>query len=149
MAQQVILWEPIAPFWIPRYPFEYDSEDWLCWVLSWVEDNPGVWTARLCRAINGLPETEASIIHCGLCDGYSNPRKRRRAARLAATPTLPGLDPPLQLHPPCPTISLRRLQYLLRKLRDDCLMIYSEEGATIPDPRNHRGWDLATKWFST
>jgi len=115
-------------------------------VLSHVEDNPGLWTARLCRLINGLPETESSIIHCGLCSDYANPRKRALAAQYAACPTLPGLEPQYQLHPPCSTIRLKQLQNMLYKLRDQCLMVLSERGQ-IPDTRNARGWDMATKWY--
>lgn len=119
-----------------------------CNVLSYVEDHPGIWTARLCRLISGLPETEESIIHCGLCAEYANPRKRRRAAQ--CPPTLPGWPAAIggayQLHPPCGPIGLRRLQGMLYKLRDDCLMICSER-SRIPDSRNHRGWDIATRWY--
>jgi hypothetical protein len=61
-------------------------EDMLLWVLGWVEDYPGCWTARLCRLINGLPETEQSVIYCGLCSEYASPRKRVRAERYAAMP---------------------------------------------------------------
>ena len=108
-----------------------------CIVLSYVENNPGIWTARPCRSINGLPETESSVIHCGLCADYANPRKRERAAQYAAAkkqlfekaqnpglwavsckmknaagvlgahPALPGLSPQYQLHPPCGAIRLR------------------------------------------
>jgi hypothetical protein len=118
-------------------------------VLVRVENNPGIWTARLCRLINGIEETEAGVIYCGLCQCYANPRKRERARRLASAPTLPGFSPPYQLHPPCPFISLRQLQGILRKLRDECLMVLSEELAPIPDSRNHRGWDFATRWWPT
>jgi hypothetical protein len=115
-------------------------------VLSRVEDNPGLWTARLCRKINGLPETEASVIHCGLCSDYANPRKRERAKQYAQRPTLPGFEPLYQLHPPCTTIPLKQLQHMLYKLRDDCLMVYSERDR-IPDSRNYRGWDMGTRWY--
>ena len=130
------------------------TPDWIyeqlvMWVLTWVEDNPGIWTARLCRLINDVPETERGVIYCGLCSQYANPRKRARAARYAAIPTLPGMDPPYQLHPPCPTIRLRQLQAILRKLCDECIMITRERGAVIPDSRNHRGWDYATRWYPT
>jgi len=118
-----------------------------CIVLSAVEDNPGAWTAQLCRYLNGLPEDESSVIHCGLCSDYANPRKRERAAQYAALPTLPGLPAPYQLHPPCRVIRLRQLQDILKKLRDQCLMISSEEGSEIPDSRNWRGWDFGTRWY--
>jgi hypothetical protein len=127
---------------------------------QWVYDNftivamnevfasPGIWTARLCRTLNELPETEESIIHCGLCSDYANPRKRERARRLARQPTLPGwpLGRPYQLHEPCRPFNLKRLQGILRKLRDVALMVRSERDR-IPDTRNIRGWDWATRWY--
>ncbi|MEA3339467.1 MAG: hypothetical protein U9R15_05820 [Chloroflexota bacterium] len=126
---------------------QWDYDNLTLRVLSYVETYPGLWTARLCRLINDLPENERSVIHCGLCSDYANPRKRKRAAQYAAHPTLPGFSPQYQLHPPCFTISLRQLQGILRKLRDQCLMVLSEEQSRIPDSRNGRGWDLATRWY--
>lgn len=128
---------------------KWTYEELVIWVLSYVESNPGIWTAKLCRLINDLPETEQSVIHCGYCSQYANPRKRERAAKFAAIPTLPGLEPPHQLHGPCLTMPLRRLQGILYKLQDVCLMIVSDRMAVIPDTRNHRGWDFATRWWPT
>ena len=110
--------------------------------------SPGIWTARLCRTLNGLSETEDSIIHCGLCSDYANPRKRERARRLARQPTLPGWTRgrPYQLHPPCSFVGLKQLQGMLYKLRDVALMLHSER-ARIPDSRNYRGWDVGTRWY--
>jgi len=124
-------------------------DDLTCWVLCYVERHPGIWTAKLCRLLNGIPETEQGVIYCGLCSQYANPRKRARAEKYATIPTLPGMNPPYQLHPPCSTMRLRQLQAILRKLRDQCHMIISKQDAIIPDSRNHRGWDYATRWYPT
>jgi hypothetical protein len=114
-------------------------------VLNAVFAAPGIWTARLCRQLNGRPETEASVIYCGLCRQYANQRKRKRAAALPTQP-LPGFPASYRLHPPCRRIALRRLQYVLHVLEDETLMIYGQRRARIPDHRNHRGWDYATRW---
>lgn len=124
-------------------------EDLVCWVLSWVEAEPGTWTARLCRAMNGLPETPQSVAWCGLCADYANPRKRARAARLG--PLLPGFDEgAYTLHSACGRMQFRLLRSLLRSLLatlERATMITGEQGAVIPDSRNHRGWDFATRWW--
>ncbi|MBN1180502.1 MAG: hypothetical protein JXD18_14935 [Anaerolineae bacterium] len=123
----------------------YIREELLAWALSCVEDEPGIWTAALCRAMNGLPETEESVIWCGLCTEYANPRKRARAAR--KPPLLPGFDEGAhQLHGPCPRMQLRLLRSLLATL-EQATMVRGEQGAVIPDRRNHRGWDYATRWY--
>ena len=120
-------------------------EDMVCWVLCRVEDEPGIWTARLCRAMNGLPETPQSVAYCGLCADYANPRKRARAARLG--PLLPGFDEgAYQLHSSCSRMQLRFLRSLLTTL-ERATMVVSEPGAVIPDSRNYRGWDFATRWW--
>lgn len=109
--------------------------------------DPGPWTARLCRYINGLPETQASVIHCGLCAHYANPRKRARAAQLP--PPLPGFsEGGYQLHAPCTKMPFALLKYLLRRLEAQSI-VHSEPGARIPDSRNHRGWDFATVWHTS
>ncbi|MCP4541209.1 MAG: hypothetical protein GY832_29095 [Chloroflexi bacterium] len=95
------------------------------------------------------PETEASIIYCGLCVDYANPRKRARAVKWGAWPTLPGFEPPYQLHGICGPTGLTRLRHMLYKLRDQALMIVDEPGAVIPDVRQARGWDFATRWWPT
>jgi hypothetical protein len=109
-------------------------------VMNAVFAAPGIWTARLCRQLNGLAETAESVIYCGLCRQYANQRKRKRAAALPAQP-LPGFPAAYRLHPPCRQIALRRLQYVLHVLEDETLMIYGQRQARIPDRRNHRGWD--------
>ena len=123
-------------------------EHLLAWVLSEVEDDPGIWTAALCRRLNGLPETEKSVIWCGLCEGYASKRKRERAAQ--CPPTLPGWPEEIggayQLHPPCKRMRLRILRSLLSTL-EWATMVRGEPRSVIPDSRNHRGWDYATRWY--
>lgn len=146
-------------------------EDWLCTVLAWVEDYPGYWTAALCRLLNGLtgpwqevepppdwpdytpPDADArrqaqqAVLYCGLCSQYVNPRKRARAACLPAP--LPGFERgAYQLHGPCRFMQLGRLQKMLHRLQAADL-VRSQPGAVIPDGRNHRGWDFATRWWPT
>ncbi len=106
--------------------------------------DPGPWTARLCRYINGLPENEQSVIHCGLCTHYANPRKRARAARLP--PPLPGFtEGGYQLHATCGKMPFSMLKNLLRRL-EGMGIVRSEPNTRIPDGRNYRGWDFATVW---
>lgn len=118
-------------------------EDLMMVVLGWIESYPGLWTAALCRALNGVPETACGIAWCGLCAAYANPRKRARSGRLG--PTLPGFEGrgAFQLHPSCGTISLRSLQAVVDNL-EDALMVVRHR-SVIPDPRNHRGWDFASR----
>lgn len=107
-------------------------------------DDPGPWTARLCRFMNGLPETEESVIYCGVCAHYANPRKRLRASRLP--PTLPGFtEGAYQLHATCtkmPFGTLRQILYALERRQ----IVYGQPMVRIPDTRNNRGWDFATVW---
>ena len=108
------------------------------------DGDPGPWTAKLCRYLNGLPETQVSVIHCGLCVDYANPRKRARAARLP--PPLPGFSAGgYQLHRTCSTMPFARLKHLLHQMEARGLLC-SEPGTRIPDERNYRGWDFATVW---
>ena len=123
------------------------TEEWLLIVDSWVRDHSGAWTAKLCRLMNGLDESKASIIYCGLCEHYVNPRKRARAKLWAGVPTLPGMKPPYQLHRPCSYMQLRRLRYLLKVLEQECCMIIGVPGSKIPDIRQARGWDFGTRWY--
>lgn len=120
-------------------------------VLRHVQQEPGIWTAKLCRQLNGLPETVESVIYCGQCSHYANPRKRERAANFQRNPTLPGMEAPHQLHDPCNTITLKRLQYLLYSLLPDDNMdngrLICLQEQVIPDSRNWRGWDYATRWY--
>ena len=97
--------------------------------------------------MNNLPETEQSVIHCGLCVDYANPNKRKRAANLPAQ-TLPGFEQiggAYQLHLPCRMLRLRQLQYILRWLEQHDLVL-GHPLTPIPDTRQPRGWDYATVW---
>lgn len=116
------------------------------WVQAAIEAHPGVWTARLCRQMHDLPETKTSILHCGLCDQFSNKRKRVRAARLP--PTLPGFEDiggGYQLHPPCSKRGLTWLRKLLYRLRDRGRIQTRRE--RIADCRQGRGWDWGTRIY--
>ncbi|MBN1889993.1 MAG: hypothetical protein JW850_18500 [Thermoflexales bacterium] len=90
------------------------------WVECAVAANPGVWMARLCRAMHGRRETLRDIAWCGTCACYSNRRRRARASRLPPA-TLPGYEKiggAFALHPPCSRCGLtwlRRQVYKLRK----------------------------------
>ena len=120
-------------------------EDLMMVVLSWIESYPGLWTAAVCRALNGIPETAQGVAWCGLCaGGYANGRKRARSAHLG--PTLPGFEgrAAFQLHPACTCISLRALQTVVDFLDCKALMVVRCR-SVIPDPRNHRGWDFASR----
>ena len=145
-----VLGPTVVPYWEPpshsspagRMPSDV-REDLTMMVLSYVADEPGIWTARLCRRINGLPETNRAVAWCGLCRDYANPRKRERARRLGKP--LPGMEATLQIHPPCPTVPFRLLQDLLGLLEEATMVFGRRE--EIPDPRNARGWDFATRWY--
>lgn len=126
---------------------KYPNEELLLWVESRIKAEPGIWTARLCRLLNGCElDTEAAIIHCGYCQDYANPRKRNRA-EVHNYPTLPGLEPPHQLHPPCRSMPLRKLRYLLDVLENTADLVYSVPGSEIPDIRQPRGWDYGTRFY--
>jgi len=125
----------------------YPNDDLALWVEAHVRAESGIWTARLCRLLNGIPEDEGGIVYCGLCSDYANPRKRNRAERWATVPTLPGMKPPFQLHSPCTTMPLRKLQYLLYVLWDKCDLVYGMR-ERIPDVRQPRGWDWGTRWYA-
>ena len=122
-------------------------ENWILSLYGLIQDHPGIWTARLCRMVNGLDESEASIIYCVLCSEYANPRKRARAETYARRPTLPAMAPPYQLHRPCTRLRLRQVQHCLRRLETELCMVIGLQADTIPDSRNGRGWDLATTWY--
>lgn len=116
------------------------------WVEAVIEANPGLWVARLCRAMHGLPENFRSIAWCGQCSGgYANPRKRRRAANLPPQ-TLPGFESiggAFQLHPPCSRRDLTWLRHLIYRLVQRGQVEKRREKR--PDLRQARGWD----WMST
>jgi hypothetical protein len=121
------------------------NEDLLALVEGQITQEPGIWTCKLCRQINGIPEDEGGIIYCGLCSDYANPRKRERAERYDQ-PTLPGMDAPYQTHPPCRRVPLRKLRYLLEVLQDTCDLIVGK-AEQIPDSRQARGWDWGTRYY--
>lgn len=125
---------------------KYPNEELLLWAEQRIKAQPGIWTARLCRLLNGLPECEESVIYCGLCEHYANPRKRARA-KAHDLPTLPGMEPPHQIHPTCTTIPFRKLRYLLDVLWSECDLIYGVEGSEIPDLRQGRLYDYATRYY--
>ncbi len=60
--------------------YEWPEPETPEWIEAAVEANPGVWIARLCRAMRNLPEVFRSIAYCGQCLEFSNQRKRNRAA---------------------------------------------------------------------
>jgi hypothetical protein len=124
----------------------YPNDELAFWVEASVKAEPGIWTARLCRSLNDLPECRQSVVHCGLCTDYANARKRHRA-RKYDRPTLPGLQAPYQLHAPCACLPFKKLQYLLCRVRDWDLVHSLQE--RIPDERNWRGWDFASRWYPT
>ena len=125
---------------------QYPNEELALLIESAIKAEPGIWTSRLCRLLNGVPEDLDGVIYCGLCQQYANPRKRARAERFDA-PTLPGMEPPYQLHAPCLSMPLRKLQYLLRVLWDRWDLVYGVPGSEIPDLRQGRQWDLATRFY--
>ena len=112
-----------------------------------IDDEPGIWTAKLCRQLNGLPETLESIIYCGYCEHYANPRKRERAEIFAAIPVFKGFSPPHQLQKPCWQWPLRTVQSRAYRLWDLGFIYGSRE--QIPDLCQARGWDWATRWYTS
>ncbi len=111
-----------------------------------IEGDPGPWTARICRCLNDLPETPASVAWCGLCPAYMNPLKRARAARLPQP--LPGFEQTggaYQAHAACWKMPFGRLKQLLHSMETSGL-VYAQPLTRIPDSRNYRGWDFATVW---
>lgn len=117
------------------------------WVQAAIAANPGVWTARLCRARHGLAETFRSIAYCGQCAEYANPRKRRRAAKLPPKP-LPGFEATggaYQLHPPCSRRGLTWLRHTIYRLEARSQVVRRCE--VRPDLRQARGWDTMTTLY--
>jgi hypothetical protein len=126
---------------------EWPEPETVAWVQKAIEANPGIWIARLCRAMHGKPETYQSIVWCGVCAQYANSRRRARAARLPDK-TLPGLAEiggAYQLHPPCSPRGLTWLrqqiyrlvaQGWIKKLREKCA-----------DLRQPRGWDFMSTLY--
>ena len=114
------------------------------WVLSVVRAQPGIWIARLCRAVHDRAETWDSICHCGLCVQYANQRKRKRAASMP--PPLPGFDTgAYQLYEACSSHGLAWMKYYVHQLKDRGLVDARRE--KIPDLRQARGWDWASRIY--
>jgi hypothetical protein len=117
------------------------------WAEEVIRANPGTWTAWMCRAANGVPETPQGIAYCGLCTEYANGRKRKRNERLALMRLLPGFEEiggNKQPHPPC-AHGFTRLRHTLYRLKDRERVLSRREQR--PDPHNHRGWDLMTCYY--
>ncbi len=118
------------------------------WVQQAITANPGTWTARLCRAMHGVPETPRGIAYCGLCSQYANPRKRARDAARRHNGLLPGFEEiggEYLLHPPCSRRGLTWLRHLIYRLRGRGQVETRREPR--PDPHNHRGWDWMTTLY--
>ncbi|MCG3207243.1 MAG: hypothetical protein FOGNACKC_00843 [Anaerolineae bacterium] len=115
------------------------------WLEEAIELNPEVWKAKLCRIKHDVPETNAGIAFCGLCKEYANPRKRARSA--ATGPVLPGFEAmggAFQIHEACSSRALawvRRTLYRWEKIGKVAREVLQQ----IPDVRQSRGWDFATR----
>jgi len=119
---------------------EAETEEW---VVKAIRANPGVWTAKLCRAMHNIPETYQGIAWCGVCEQYCNPRRRRRARKLVSQILLPGYpEGAFQLRPPCSKRGLTWLRHLTDRLRDRGQILKRREFR--PDLRQPRGYDLMT-----
>lgn len=135
----------------------YPNEDLLVVVEQVIKGEPGIWTARICRRVNGAKEDKAAVQYCGRCIDYANTRKRARAQKYSQLalpgmegperPTLPGMEAPHQLHDPCTTIPFRKLRYLLEVLVTVTDLVYAVRLSVIPDLCQPRGWDLATRFY--
>jgi hypothetical protein len=118
------------------------------WVLNAIRTRPGTWTARLCRALHDKPETYRSIVYCGACTEYANPRKRRRSKIASLNRLLPGYEAiggAHILHRPCNCLGLTWMRKTLYKLRDQGSIEMKQ--ARIIDHRQARGWDIATRLY--
>jgi hypothetical protein len=116
------------------------------WVERAVAANPGVWTARLCRAMHGRRETLRDIAYCGLCGEFMNSRKRRRAENLPPS-VLPGYEvigAAFQGYPACHK-GLSWLRGVVHRLRARSRIVTRRE--RIPDMRQARGWDIGTRLY--
>lgn len=119
-------------------------EDYKAIVMSYLAEEPNIWTAKLCRLMNEVPETVEGIRFCGHCIDYANQRKRKRAACMPML--LPGMEEGAYLlHGPCRFMQLRLLQSILRSLENNQI-VFSKPMTVIPDPVGTRGWDYATTW---
>ena len=126
--------------------YEWPEPETPEWVEAAIKANPGIWIARLCRAMHGLSETFRHIAYCGQCAvGYANPRKRKRAAALP-TAVLPGFEQiggAFSLHPACSQRDLTWLRHQIYRLVQHGRIEKLREKR--PDLRQARGWD----WVST
>ena len=126
--------------------YEWPQPETPEWVARVVQAQPGIWTARLCRAMHNRTESQRDIARCGLCAEYANPRKRERARRLGQP--LPGFEEmggALQLHPPCSRCGLSWLRRQVYRLR--ARNVLETRRDKIPDLRQARGWDIGTRLY--
>ena len=117
-------------------------------VISIIEDEPGIWTARICRRMNNIQQDFEGISYCGSCEKYANQRKRKRAEKFLQLPRLELMEPPHQLHRACAYIGISQLQGRLRKLEKKGRVVGMKRSG-IPDKKQARGWDYATRWYIT
>lgn len=112
------------------------------WVQAAIEANPGIWIARLCRAMHSHEENLRSVAYCGQCGGgYANKRKRLRAANLQKA-VLPGFEEiggAFHLHHPCGRRDFTWLRRQVNRLVEGGLVIKRREKR--PDMRQARNWD--------
>lgn len=113
-------------------------------VYGEVVRSPGVWIAALCRKMHGLEGSKETVLYCGRCAEYANPRKRSRAAKYKTMPTLFG-PPPYQLHPPCSEQGLTWLRHRVYRLEK--LKLVARVVSRIPDNRQARGWDWGSRLY--
>ena len=123
--------------------FPLDEVEWLKALLK---QQPGLWTARICRTKHDIPETRQGISYCGLCLEYANPRKRARSAALG--PELPGFEGQgaFRLHPPCSRRALTWLRHILTRWANAGI-VHKAPKSVIPDIKQPRGWDYATRIY--
>jgi hypothetical protein len=127
--------------------YELPEPETTGWLLQAIAVNPGIHTAHLCRAMHGQEETYRDIAYCGRCSEYSNPAKRRRAARLQKN-LLPGFEQiggAFQLHPPCSRRGLTWLRHRLYRLVAQGRLIKRREKR--PDLHQPRGWDMMSVYY--
>ena len=90
-------------------------------------------------------------MYCGTCEGYANPRKRKRSLKLKLNYMLPGTEQNPHthiLHPECKLCKFTRLRKMLPRLDDKWQgEVVMAKKAMIPDALQHRGYDFATSYF--